>query len=162
MNRLVSLGANCVPAWHIRRLKLGFDYRLPFDTCLLPFDVLIRFLKHDFPRVWSPTVRVSSYNHEFSFSHRKATDIPEVMQSWNRRVERFRQLRDNNESLTFIRSYRTETHGQKQQLELENSLTVYGFKNFKLRFIPCEPAGVGRWYGTNEYWNRQLLERASS
>ncbi len=160
---VISLGKNCQTAHHLVRLGLTTVKRLPFDTSLTDHAVLCEMLRTDFANAFQQRVGIVDHNNRFMFGHHELPAVAGVMQTWRRRVGRFRSLRQFRGHLVFMRGWRPwnpADTGQEDRDELEAALGSFGFKDFELRYIEYvePPAGSTAWIGSDEQWEEELAD----
>lgn len=151
----ISLGTNCVPHWHIHRLRLGCDGRLPFDLATTPRADLLHMLATDFANVWAKNVGLYGTEYSFRLAHRSQSDVEPILESWERRVERFRALRDAGRPLRFVRLRRADESDDGTAIAA--ALREFGFSRFRVLLVdPEHPPSGAPWWGTTAYWDALL------
>ena len=155
---VVGLGKACQTAYQIRRLALTTEPLLPFDNAASPFGTLITTLYEDFNNLFQHTAGVLDHDHNFVLGHQPIAQ--EVLDSWQRRVTRFRDLVESDERIMFVRGWRAWNDDEQEDEDLlHQALTQYGFKHFLLRYIEMDPYVQGQgnsWQGNDARWEHEL------
>ncbi|MBQ8296869.1 MAG: hypothetical protein IJX77_03710 [Ruminococcus sp.] len=193
-DRVISLGGTCQVAHQLNRLGLRFE-SYPFDWLFSTDpEQLIKALRNDLDGWLLPENLIESDKTETS--HRRVTDTKynmihqhifplgkplsesynEVMQTVNRRVERFLSLKEGNKRLLFIRTNLNREQSDKLGALIREKfgknamlLVVNHIKEFRIRKVRSglsntyiyeiydENENTGqKWQGYDPHWDKLL------
>ncbi|GEM_PF-3671116 len=128
---LVSLGSHCEPALRMREQGLR-EQAFPFDWLITPHEGLLLALEEDFAHFPDPSAfftdpaypqRLEHRRYRLEFRHhwpfpddyldeeRLKCWIEEILAIQEKRIARFRKLKEANEPLIFVRSAQDSAYG---------------------------------------------------
>ncbi|MCA9091090.1 MAG: hypothetical protein KDA90_20905 [Planctomycetaceae bacterium] len=172
---VISLGGNCAPAWHLKRLGITAE-SYPFDASFTDHTTLLSVLNADFADTFSSEITITCRRTGFQFGHQPGRELGKrIRKRLERRIQRFRELR-NLRSILFIRHYPRNSQSERELLvshhtELLDCLVRYGMPRFRLVFStqsfspPIQhpdfypllrsdlPPVQNRWRGNDQDWN---------